>query len=212
MCNTIIIAHSRVRSQRQIKLKPYPIPWPLSSLFQGELEYATKKTHSHFTQVHTCTCVKYGKYKHLPNYYYYLLFNPLSPLTVSSKPMYMNCMIHCCTSGLLRSQMFLLDLRREVRNSLALEGVTATPTGFVPPPTKEIQVGEVKGQGADVKQSITTPVCLQKAGEVCREQGTCQWLRDWVVLTDQQQPGQTGEEPKAASATLYKYQRVFLYY
>jgi hypothetical protein len=60
--------------------------------------------------------------------------------TASSYPMCMNCMIHCCTSGLLRSQMFLLGLRREVRNSLALEGATATPAGFVPPPAKEIQV------------------------------------------------------------------------
>lgn len=46
--------------------------------------------------------------------------------TCSSNPMYINCIIHCCTSGLLRSQTFLLVLLSLDRNSRALEEGTAT--------------------------------------------------------------------------------------
>lgn len=56
--------------------------------------------------------------------------------TCSSKPRYMNCWIHCCTSGLLRSQMFRLVLLSFARNSCALGGGMATEDldGAVPAP------------------------------------------------------------------------------
>ena len=40
--------------------------------------------------------------------------------------MYMNCWIHCCTSGRLRSQTYLLGRFSLARNSCALEGLMAT--------------------------------------------------------------------------------------
>lgn len=46
--------------------------------------------------------------------------------TCSSYPMDINCIIHCCTSGLLRSQMFLLVLLSFARNSWALDEGTTT--------------------------------------------------------------------------------------
>lgn len=50
----------------------------------------------------------------------------LAGLTASSYPMDINCIIHCWTSGRLRSQRFLLVLLSFARNSWALEGGMAT--------------------------------------------------------------------------------------
>lgn len=83
--------------------------------------------------------------------------------TCSSNPMYINCIIHCCTSGLLRSQTFLLVLLSLARNSWALEEGTAMEDfeGAAPAPaTGWKHGGEREWKGMFQKLFTDVSLCI----------------------------------------------------